>query len=299
MNFDSYEDENFYDEMFGPGGQVRPIAEPLVRMIESMSEGDLRRRQEAAEKALLYSGITFNVYGDKGGSEKIFPFDIVPRIVCPNEWSNTERGLRQRIQALNLFLDDIYHDQKVIKDGIVPEHVIRSASAFREECMGLNPPQGIWCHITGTDLVRDSDGTVYVLEDNLRCPSGVSYVLENRRIMKQTFPQVFESVHVQPVNEYPAKLLTMLQHLSTRDNPSIAVLSPGMYNSAYFEHSFLAQQMGAQLVEGRDLEVVDGYVCMRTTGGYERVDVIYRRIDDAFLDPDVFRKDSMLGSTLR
>jgi uncharacterized circularly permuted ATP-grasp superfamily protein len=177
----------------------------------------------------------------------------------------------------------------------VPEHVVRSATAFREQCMGWRPPRGIWCHITGSDLVRDSDGTIYVLEDNLRCPSGVSYVLENRRIMKQTFPQVFEVSRVKPVNDYPSKLLEMLECLTPTAWPTVVVLTPGPYNSAYFEHSFLAQQMGVQLVEGRDLVVVDGYVCMRTTEGLERVDVIYRRLDDDFLDPRTFRPDSTLG----
>lgn len=297
MNFGSYECSCFFDEIFESGGRVRPEAEPLVRMIDSMDEGNLRRRQEAAERALLYSGITFNVYGDKAGREKIFPFDIVPRIVRYSEWDRIEKGLRQRIHALNLFLDDVYHDQKIVKAGIVPEHVIRSATAFREQCIGLNPPRGIWCHITGTDLVRDGDGTIYVLEDNLRCPSGASYVLENRRIMKETFPEVFEVSRVRPVNDYPAKLLDMLQWLAPDgvSSPRVVVLTPGSYNSAYFEHSFLAQQMGAQLVEGRDLVVADGHVLMRTTDGFERVDVIYRRLDDDFLDPEVFRPDSMLG----
>jgi uncharacterized circularly permuted ATP-grasp superfamily protein len=297
MNFASYECTCFFDEIFESGGRVRPEAEPLVRMIDSMDEGDLRRRQEAAERALLYSGITFNVYGDKAGREKIFPFDIVPRIVRWSEWERIERGLRQRIHALNLFLDDVYHDQRIAKAGVVPEHVIRSATAFREQCIGLNPPRGIWCHITGTDLVRDGDGTIYVLEDNLRCPSGASYVLENRRIMKQTFPEVFEVSRVRPVNDYPAKLLDMLQWLAPDgvSSPRVVVLTPGSYNSAYFEHSFLAQQMGVQLVEGRDLIVSDGHVLMRTTDGFERVDVIYRRLDDDFLDPEVFRPDSMLG----
>ncbi|MBV9999641.1 MAG: circularly permuted type 2 ATP-grasp protein [Verrucomicrobia bacterium] len=297
MNFESYVCNCFFDEIFEAGGRVRPEAEPLVRMIDSMDEGDLRRRQEAAERALLYSGITFNVYGDKAGREKIFPFDIVPRIVRCTEWERIETGLRQRIHALNLFLDDVYHDQKIVKAGVVPEHVIRSATAFREQCVGLNPPRGIWCHITGTDLVRDGDGTIYVLEDNLRCPSGASYVLENRRIMKQTFPEVFEVSRVRPVNDYPARLLDMLQWLAPDGvaSPRVVVLTPGSYNSAYFEHSFLAQQMGVQLVEGRDLVVSDGHVLMRTTDGFERVDVIYRRLDDDFLDPEVFRPDSMLG----
>ena len=297
MNFTSYTADGFFDEVFEPGGIVRREAEPLVKLINSLDPGDLRRRQQAAERALLYSGITFNVYGDELGSEKIFPFDIVPRIVKHDEWERIERGLRQRIEALNCFLTDIYADQRILKDGIVPDHVIFSATSFRKECIGLKPPRGIWCHITGTDLVRDSDGTIYVLEDNLRCPSGVSYVLENRRILKQTFPEVFDVSRVRPVNDYPSRLLDMLQYVAPPGvpQPRVVVLTPGSYNSAYFEHSFLAQQMGVELVEGRDLVVVGGYVCMRTTEGFERVDVIYRRIDDDFLDPETFRADSALG----
>jgi uncharacterized circularly permuted ATP-grasp superfamily protein len=297
MKFDSYLCDGFYDEIFTPELGVRTEAEPLVRMINSLDPGELSRRQQAAERALLYSGITFTVYGSKDGREKIFPFDIVPRIVRRGEWETIERGLKQRIHALNLFLADIYGAQRVIKDGIVPEHIIRSASSFREQCMGLRPPRDIWCHITGTDLVRDRDGTIYVLEDNLRCPSGVSYVLENRRILKQTFPEVFNVSRVRPVNDYPSRLYDMLQYVAPRTNakPTAVVLTPGSYNSAYFEHAFLAQQMGVQLVEGRDLVVLDGYVCMRTTEGFERVDVIYRRLDDDFLDPEAFRPDSALG----
>ena len=297
MNFSSYTADGFFDELFEPGGMVRPEAEPLVKLINSLDPGDLRRRQQAAERALLYSGITFNVYGDELGSEKIFPFDIVPRVVKHAEWERIDRGLRQRIKALNSFLADLYGDQRIIKEGVVPEHVIFSATSFRKECIGLKPPRGIWCHITGTDLVRDGDGTLYVLEDNLRCPSGVSYVLENRRILKQTFPEVFNVSRVRPVNDYPSRLLDLLQYVAPPGvpQPRAVVLTPGPYNSAYFEHSFLAQQMGVQLVEGRDLVVVGGYVCMRTTAGFERVDVIYRRIDDDFLDPKTFRADSALG----
>jgi uncharacterized circularly permuted ATP-grasp superfamily protein len=242
-------------------------------------------------------GITFNVYGADAGTEKIFPFDIIPRLVPGDEWDRLEAGLEQRIRALNLFLDDIYHDQKIIKDGVIPRHIIESAQGFRPVCHGLNPPEGVWCHITGTDLVRNGDGQVHVLEDNLRCPSGVSYVLENREVMKQTFPKVFEGLHVRPVYDYPLRLLSMLENVAPRSGPDlqVVVLTPGVYNSAYFEHSYLAGQMGVELVEGRDLVVSGGCVFMRTTRGLERVDVIYRRIDDDFLDPTVFRKDSMLG----
>ena len=242
-------------------------------------------------------GITFNVYGDGAGTEKIWPFDLLPRIIGATEWEWIERGLKQRIHALNLFINDIYHDQKIIKDRVIPEEIIHSASSFRPSCIELDPPLGVWCHITGTDLIRDRDGQIYILEDNLRCPSGASYVLQNRDLMKRTFPSVFESSQIRPVDDYPSRLLEMLLSLAPAHatTPTVAVLTPGIYNSAYFEHSFLAQQMGVELVEGRDLIVVDGFVQMRTTQGLQRVDVLYRRIDDDFLDPKVFRSDSMLG----
>jgi len=297
MNFARYAIDGCFDEMFENGGRPRAAAKALAQLIDALPEGELRRRQQSAERALLAMGITFNVYGDSAGTERIFPFDLVPRIVSAAEWQTIERGLKQRIQALNLFIDDIYHGQQIVKDGIVPADIIRSARCFRRECVGLKPPRGIWCHITGTDLVRHSDGQVYVLEDNLRCPSGVSYVLENRVVMKRTFPKIFESSRIRPVDDYPSRLRDMLEYLAPDDveSPRVVLLSPGIYNSAYFEHSFLAQQMGVELVEGRDLVVSDGLVWMRTTMGFERVDVIYRRIDDDFLDPDVFRSDSVLG----
>ncbi|MCC6697218.1 MAG: circularly permuted type 2 ATP-grasp protein [Candidatus Hydrogenedentes bacterium] len=297
MTFDSYDPGEFYDELFEETGEARPGARLLIQMINSLDEGELRQRQAAAERALYNMGITFNVYGDTAGTERIFPFDLIPRIVDAREWDWLEQGLKQRIRALNLFIDDIYHDQKVLKDRIIPEHVIQSAKSLRPQCAGLNPPRGVWCHVTGTDLVRDRDGQFYVLEDNLRCPSGVSYVLENREVMKRTFPQVFEASKVRPVVDYPMRLLDMLQYMAPPGvtSPKVVVLTPGSYNSAYFEHSFLAQQMGVELVEGRDLLVDNGHVVMRTTKGFERVDVIYRRIDDDFLDPNAFRADSMLG----
>ncbi len=297
MRFDGYDIGGFHDEMFLAEGRPRPEAELLVHMIDALPQGELLHRQRATEGALLEMGITFNVYGDSRGTERIFPFDLIPRIVSASEWSWIERGLKQRIYALNLFIDDIYHDQEIVKDGVIPEEIIRSARCFRPQCVGLKPPGGIWCHITGTDLVRDRDGQIYVLEDNLRCPSGVSYVLENRRIMKRTFPQVFEPLRIRPVDDYPSRLLDMLEHVSPAGvgSPRVAVLTPGIYNSAYFEHSFLAQQMGVQLVEGRDLIASEGVVLMRTTKGFERVDVIYRRIDDDFIDPLAFRPDSLLG----
>ena len=299
--FDGYTTDEFYDEMFAPNGSPRPAAQMLMERIEQLPDGELLRRQIAAERVLLQLGITFNVYADEQGVEKIFPFDLIPRIIDNSEWEWMERGLKQRIHALNLFIDDIYHEQKILKDGIVPAEVVLSSNRYLEQCIDLEPPRGIWCHITGTDLVRDSDGQYYVLEDNLGCPSGVSYVLENRNLMKRTFPQLFGSQlfgsRIEPVEDYPSRLLNMLQYLANDkvNTPKVAVLTPGVYNSAYFEHSFLAQQMGVELVEGRDLAVQDGFVHMRTTKGFERVDVLYRRINDDFLDPRVFHPESMLG----
>ena len=295
--FDGYDTEGFYDEMFAPDGRARPAAQMLAERIEGFPDGELARRQIAAEYALLRMGITFNVYADEQGIEKIFPFDLIPRIIDANEWNWIERGLKQRIHALNLFIDDVYHDQKILKDGVVPSDVVLSSERYLKPCIGLDPPRGIWCHITGTDLVRDSDGQFYVLEDNLGCPSGVSYVVENRQLMKRTFPQLFGMSQIQPVEDYSSHLLNMLRYLVTDrvPSPAVAVLTPGIYNSAYFEHSFLAQQMGAELVEGRDLVVMDGFVHARTTKGFERVDVLYRRINDDFLDPRTFKPESMLG----
>ena len=248
MTFDGYDTEGLYDEMFLPDGTPRPEARLLVERIEALPDGELIRRHQAAERALLNTGITFTVYGDEQGTERIFPFDVVPRIVPGATWDPFERGLKQRIEALNLFLDDIYHDQRIVRDGMVPAFVIESSQGFRPQCVGLHPPGGVWCHITGTDLVRHRDGTVYVLEDNLRCPSGVSYVLENRAVMQETLPAVFEGLGVRPVNDYPSRLLTLLEEVAPQAaaRPRVAVLTPGVYNSAYFEHSFLAQQMGVR-----------------------------------------------------
>ncbi|MFM6190762.1 MAG: circularly permuted type 2 ATP-grasp protein [Planktothrix sp.] len=297
MRFQSYDPGEFYDELFVAKGQPRPYAAPLIDRVNSLSPGDLEIRQEAAKTAMMKLGATFNVYNDSQGTERILPFDLIPRIVPASEWAWLEKGLKQRIHALNLFIGDIYGEQKIIKDGVISEKLINSSKGFLKPCMGLKPPKSIWCHITGTDLVRDRDGQWYVLEDNLRCPSGVSYVLENRRVMKTTFPQVFAKLGIQPVDEYPSHLLDSLLNLAGDhlSDPTVVVLTPGMYNSAYFEHSFLAQQMGVELVEGRDLVVSDGYVQMRTTKGLKRVDVIYRRIDDTFIDPLTFNPESMLG----
>ncbi|MBL8175388.1 MAG: circularly permuted type 2 ATP-grasp protein [Bryobacterales bacterium] len=297
MLFDGYRTDGFHDEMFTAEGTPRDGARLLVDTISSLSQQELMLRQASAERLLLHMGITFNVSGDSGGTERIFPFDLIPRIVPAEEWTRLEKGLKQRIVALNLFIDDVYHDQKILKNGVIPREVIDSAKSLRPQCIGLKPPHGVWCHVTGTDLVRGGDGQVYVLEDNLRVPSGVSYVLENRNVMKSTFPKLFEGMAVRSVDEYPSRLLEMLESLAPGNNhrPRVVVLTPGIYNSAYFEHSFLAQQMGVPLVEGRDLVVSGGNVSMRTTRGFERVDVIYRRIDDDFMDPKAFRPDSLLG----
>lgn len=295
--FTTYDPEDFYDELIDEKGVPRPGIQLLVDKIESLPKGDLELRQKEAEALLLKMGITFNVYGQDQGTEKIFPFDLIPRIISDSDWQPIEAGLKQRIFALNEFLQDIYNDQKILKDKIIPKELILSSKTYRKECEGFTPPKKIWCHVTGTDLIRGNDGCFYVLEDNLRCPSGVSYVLENRQVLKRTFPYVFEKSRVRPVDDYPVKLLEMLEYLAPKgiDSPTIGVLTPGIYNSAYFEHSFLSQQMGVELVEGRDLIVADGYVHMLTTKGLKRVDVLYRRIDDDFIDPAVFRPDSLLG----
>ena len=295
--FKTYDPEDYYDELIDTNGRPRPAAQLLVDKIESLPAGDLAMRQKAAEALLLRMGITFNVYGRDEGTEKIFPFDIIPRIVSGSDWQQIESGLKQRIFALNEFIQDIYNHKKILKDKVIPEDLILTSRTYRRECEGFTPPKGIWCHVTGTDLVRDRDGSFYVLEDNLRCPSGVSYVLENRQVLKRTFPQVFEASRVRPVDNYPNKLLEMLEYLAPDnvESPTIGVLTPGIYNSAYFEHSFLSQQMGVELVEGQDLVVSDGFVHMLTTKGLKRVDVLYRRIDDDFIDPEVFRPDSLLG----
>jgi uncharacterized circularly permuted ATP-grasp superfamily protein len=297
MKLDEYLTEGFYDEMFQADGRPRAAAAALLKRLSALSDGELERRQKAADLTLLDMGITFNVYGHADGTEKVWPLDLVPRIVSASEWDLIERGLKQRIRALNLFIDDIYHERRILRDGVVPADLLASAKCLLDPCQGLSPPRGVWCHVTGADLVRDGDGQIYVLEDNLRCPSGVSYVLENREVMKRTLPQVFEGFRIQPVEDYPERLLETLQYLAPSGigSPNVVVLTPGVYNSAYFEHSFLAQQMGVELVEGSDLLVVDGFICMRTTRGLKRVDVIYRRIDDTFLDPRTFRADSALG----
>jgi uncharacterized circularly permuted ATP-grasp superfamily protein len=292
-----YEHDGFFDEMLDSGGQPRPHYRKLRQHFKALKaqEFDLKRR--SVDVAFLRQGITFNVYGDEAGTEKIFPFDLLPRIIPAKEWEYLERGLTQRITALNLFLHDIYHEQRILKDGVIPAHYVLSGKHFRREFAGFNVPKDIYIHVCGTDLIRDGSGQWLVLEDNGRCPSGVSYVLENRRAMKRSFPGMFEDIGVRPVEDYPRELLRMLNHIAPAGvaDPTIVLLTPGAYNSAYFEHTYLARQMGIEIVEGRDLVVRDARVFMRTTKGLRPVHVIYRRIDDDFIDPTVFRRDSMLG----
>ncbi len=298
MKFSTYQTESHYDEYFKADGVPWPAIAPFIRRIDRLPRKEILRRKSAAESALLQAGITFTIYGEQQGQiDRIFPFDIIPRIIDADDWYIIECGLKQRIYAINQFIDDIYNEQKIIKDKVIPEEMIKSARSYRPQCAGFHPPKGIWCHVTGTDIVRNSDGQLYVLEDNLRCPSGVSYVLENREVLKRTFPTIFMKMSVYPIDDYPNKLYEMLCNLAPEnvDSPTIAVLTPGIFNSAYFEHSFLARQMGVQLVEGRDLVVIDGFVYMKTIYGFERVDIIYRRIDDDFIDPLSFREDSALG----
>lgn len=294
---EQYDVDAFYDELMKGPGTPRPETRLLFELLESLPEGELENFQKAAEAALYRMGVTFTVYGDSQGVEKILPFDIIPRVIGAREWSNIEKGLKQRIQALNFFLDDLYSGQKILQDGIVPKELILSSPGFRPQCLGVKVPRGVWCHVTGSDLVRDGNGEFLVLEDNVRCPSGVSYVIENRHVLKRTFGKVFETSRIRSVDDYPLRLLETLEYLAPEgtESPTVVLLTPGVYNSAYFEHSFLAQQMGVELVEGTDLTVQDGRVVMRTTQGPKRVDVIYRRIDDDFLDPLVFRSDSLLG----
>ena len=257
-----------------------------------------RQRKVDAELAIIDKGVTFTVYSDGENIDRAWPFDIIPRVMPVREWRNIEAGLKQRLQALNLFIHDLYHDQKIIRDGIIPKALIEQSKGFRKECIGITPTHNVWAHICGSDLVRDKDGTVYVLEDNLRVPSGVSYMIENREVSKRVLPDLFENNTILPVDDYPDRLLEMLQSIAParRKTPEVVVLTPGIYNSAYFEHAFLARSMGAELVEGADLEVgKDDLVYMRTIQGLARVDVIYRRIDDLFLDPEVFNADSALG----
>ncbi len=295
MKFDNYNTDIHYDEMFDSGGNCRSTYKMMKDRLSELSAKKLQELQHTTDKSQMSIGMTFNVYHDNQGVEKILHLDPIPRIVSAKEWQQIDSGLQQRIQALNLFVDDIYHDQKILKDKVVPAELINSSQEFLKPCIGLNPPKGIWCHITGSDIVRDQNGDFLILEDNLRCPSGVSYLLENREIIKQAFPNLFAQMNVRPVSGYAGMLLNMLEHLSDKDDPTVAVLTPGIYNSAYFEHSYLAQQMGVELVSGQDLLVQNKKVYMQTTEGLQQVDVLYRRIDDTFMDPMSFNPKSMLG----
>jgi uncharacterized circularly permuted ATP-grasp superfamily protein len=295
MKTEGYSSKEHYDEMFTAEGKTRGHYEEFFAYLNKVSPKKMNQLQEAANRTQKAMGMTFNVYHDNQGLEKILHLDIIPRIISNTEWRKLEAGLKQRIHALNLFLQDIYNDQKILKDGIVPKELILGSKDFLKPCIGLTPPKGIWCHITGTDLVKDKDGEYYILEDNLRCPSGVSYMLESREIIKRAYPQLFNDEGVMPVSDYPTKLLKMLQFLSNKSKPVVGVLTPGIYNSAYFEHSYLALQMGVELVNGVDLIVKDKIAYMQTTKGLQQIDVIYRRIDDSFLDPLTFNPHSMLG----
>ena len=294
--FAGYDTGGFFDEMFDSSGPRIHYAK-LAKTLGNLSAKEFRARCELADITLINQGITFTVYGDNKGVEKPFPVDLVPRVLPANEWAFLEKGLAQRVRALNLFLHDVYHEGKILKDGVVPRDLIVNAPNYRRSFVGADVPGDIYVHICGTDLIRDYDGTYRVLEDNCRTPSGVSYMLENRIILMRVFPSLFGENRVRPIDHYTTQLLHNLRQLAPmgRDDPNVVLLTPGVYNSAYFEHSFLAQQMGIELVEGRDLFVDDNIVFMKTTRGPQRVDVIYRRVDDDFLDPLVFRSDSALG----
>ena len=298
ISWSDYDPGKGWDELLKAPGKPRAHARQLTKYLSSLSPSQLSRRQEAAERAIVEMGITFTVYSEGQNIDRAWPFDIIPRVMPADEWARIEAGLKQRLAALNLFIDDVYNEQRILADGRFPRELIETSGNFLRECMGVKPAHGVWAHICGSDLVRDADGTVYVLEDNLRVPSGVSYMLENRIVTKQVFPELFAHSRILPVDDYPSLLFDMLASLSPRplDYPEVVVLTPGIYNSAYFEHAYLAQSMGAELVEGGDLVVADDdCVYMRTIAGLERVDVIYRRVNDTFMDPEVFRADSMLG----
>ena len=298
MKWNAYDPTPFYDEVLEKNAKPRPVAKHLFNYLKSLENKELQARKEASQLCIEEMGVSFTIYSEGNNIDRDWPFDIIPRPIPADEWKGIEKGLIQRMKALNLFINDVYNDQQILKDGIVPRHLIDGSSNYLKACEGITPPHGVWANISGTDLVRDGEGTFRVLEDNLRVPSGVSYMIENRQITKRIFPELFDTQSILPVSDYPVHLYDMLASLSPREIefPVIAVLTPGIYNSAYFEHSFLAQEMGAELVEGADLFVdTDDCVYMRTVNGKKLVDVIYRRIDDTFLDQEVFNKDSMLG----
>ena len=298
VNWKTYNPGTFFDEIISSPGYARKPAKKLASYLRLLTHEELLQKKIAAELAIKTMGISFTVYSDAGNIDREWPMDIIPRLIAGSEWDQTSEGLRQRLVALNCFIDDIYNQQKILKDKIVPAELILNSGNFRKQCLGMKPKHRVWAHICGTDLIKGENGKFYVLEDNLRVPSGVSYMVENRRVTKRTFPELFaDNYSIRPVAGYPAELLDMLVSLSPRPvkHPEVVVLTPGVFNSAYFEHSYLAQRMGAELVEGGDLLVEDDKVYMRTVAGLSQVDVIYRRIDDLFLDPLAFRKDSVLG----
>lgn len=297
MFFEAYATDSFFDEMFDADGSIRPHYQAIFERMQGLTREAYEQKRQTVDLSFLSQGITFTVYGDEEGTEKIFPFDLMPRIIPKTEWEHIERGLTQRILALNLFLKDIYSEQRILKEGIIPAGYILSGKHFRREFMGVDVSKDIYIHICGSDLIRDDAGNYLVLEDNARCPSGVSYLLENRAAMKRAFPYFFPRAGVRPVENYSEELLNTLKYIAPqqKDNPVCVLLTPGHYNSAYFEHCFLARQMGIEIVQGNDLIVRDFKVYMRTTQGLQQVDVIYRRVDDDFLDPSVFRSDSTLG----
>jgi uncharacterized circularly permuted ATP-grasp superfamily protein len=290
--------DHAFDEMFTLEGSIRPHYAALLKVISGLPREELQRRKHSADVSFLMQGITFTVYGREEGTERIFPYDLIPRLVTGEEWDVIERGLTQRITALNLFLHDVYHEGKILAQGVIPREIVYSCQHFRRQMRGLQVPRNVYVAVAGTDLLRLKTGEYVVLEDNLRVPSGVSYMLTNRRIMKRTLPHLFHSYGVRPIEHYTQALLSTLRSIAPegRPEPSIVLLTPGVYNSAYFEHTYLARQMGIELVEGRDLVIHDNVVYMRTTGGLKRVDVIYRRVDDDFIDPLAFRTDSILGA---
>ena len=298
VNWKTYNPGTFFDEIISSPGYARKPAKKLASYLRLLTHEELLQKKTAAELAIKTMGISFTVYSDAGNIDREWPMDIIPRLIAGSEWDQTSEGLRQRLVALNCFIDDIYNQQKILKDKIVPAELILNSGNFRKQCLGMKPKHRVWAHICGTDLIKGENGKFFVLEDNLRVPSGVSYMVENRRVTKRTFPELFaDNYSIRPVAGYPAELLDMLVSLSPRPvkHPEVVVLTPGVFNSAYFEHSYLAQRMGAELVEGGDLLVEDDKVYMRTVAGLSQVDVIYRRIDDLFLDPLAFRKDSVLG----
>ncbi len=297
MQILGYGNNQTYDELF-TSGKARPGLGELSKFLKSKSPAELNALRHDAELTIKSLGISFTVHSEGQNIDRAWPFDIIPRTIMRKEWDHIEKGLVQRLRALNAFIDDVYNDRKIIKDKVIPEELLETSKNYRAICEGMKPAHGVWAHVCGSDIIRDSDGTVYVLEDNLRVPSGVSYMLENRNISKKVLPELFEKYSILPMDNYPAQLLDTLSSISPRpkDLPEVVVLTPGIFNSAYFEHSFLAQRMGAELVEGQDLVVGDDdCVYMKTVEGLSRVDVIYRRVDDLFLDPEVFNKGSILG----